>query len=160
MQKPGLKNDLSQEAAGVMTLPTLRHQAEPALRVLRIIGGTALCGSALAIWLVSSNFLAAELAGMKLAVSMAMLYIGIVLLKHVDEDPGPEIQLDLDSGELREVTHVPGNRPIVRRHRFSDLSAIRMDGQDLVVENQSGTEMLRAPVADRDSRKRLQALLA
>lgn len=155
------RTTLDDEAANVMSLQTLSSAAQPVVQVLGTIAGSACMAAALGIWLVAGDVLAAELAPLKVAVSLGLLYVGIHFLDAGRGEVAPEIQLDLAGRELRLVEfRGKGLPPRVQRHKFSSLGAIEMDGRELVVEDSEGREIVRAAVADRATQQRIEALIA
>ena len=155
------RSTLDDEAANVMSLPTLSSAAQPMLQLFGTIAGSACLASAIGIWLVPGGLLSPELAPLKVAVSLGLLYVGIHFLQVGQHDAAPEIQLDLAGRELRLVEFRGNGRPPrIRRHRFESLGDIHMDGRELVVCNTEGTEIVRAAVADKATQHRIEALIA
>ena len=128
--------------------------ARSLLRVVQRFSGAALVLAALGLWIVPGASWAAELALVKLAVSLGMGFTGLALWQIGTNTRQVEIELDTESLEARVIMNSMGRSITILNCRFNDLSRVDVHGNTLKLWDCEGNylaevDMCRPEVRDR-----------
>ncbi len=119
------------------------------LRGLQRLVGVSLVFVSAGLWLTPGADLSGDLVMMKLALSTVCLMAGARLVFTAAKPVQPEIEIDTFSHELRLIRPAQtGNRTLLQRCRFSDLSRVERQGNVMQFWDESGCFIADVHIAD------------
>lgn len=133
----------------------------PLRAVLFRIAGTALVMGSACMWILPGSDMTADMALIKLSVSLFFLLCGLALLMIHHADNQPDAYFDPIRRELRVLQKNNRGRPqTVLRRSYDSLGSVRFNEHYLEIFDVDGTMLMRLPIESADIRHALRMQLS
>lgn len=127
--------------------------------VLRLLGGCMVLSST-GLWLVEGAGDDAQLALVRVGLSVVLLFFGLVLMLINDPSGQPSVQFDLRAQKVR-VVQKKGNRELLLKQlSFDRVGHVKFTANTLALFQTDGTMVVEVPFADPQSRAMIEHQLA
>ncbi|MFS4580050.1 hypothetical protein [Phaeobacter sp. C3_T13_0] len=128
--------------------------------LLRILGGGMVLGS-MGLWLLPDAGIDPQMSLIRIGISIAFLFVGLILLTTHHPDSQPEACFDPIRRELRILRKTRNGAPrIVLRRSYSSLGGVRLSADAISVLDTDGTILMELPIESNDTRMRLRDQLS
>ncbi|NIZ13294.1 hypothetical protein HCZ87_07825 [Phaeobacter sp. HF9A] len=144
---------------GTPLLVSMRPGKSLASMLLRLLGGCMVL-SAAGIWLVPGAGEDPELALLRIGVSVAFVFLGLVLLLSRESRVETEIKFDARRAELRIERILPnGCSRLLLRRGYASLGAAKVTGRSVILLEHDGRVLIELPLEGRTQRRMVCAQL-
>ncbi|APG47267.1 hypothetical protein [Phaeobacter porticola] len=140
----------------------LRVQANWPIRsiLLRILGGGMVLG-ATGLWLLPDAGVDPQMSLIRIGISIAFLFLGLILLTTHHPDSQPEACFDPIRRELRILRKTRRGTPrIVLRRSYHSLGGVRLSAHAISVLDADGSVLMELPIDSNDTCLRLRDQLS
>ncbi|MFV1492476.1 hypothetical protein VWX97_16090 [Phaeobacter sp. JH18-32] len=128
--------------------------------LLRILGGGMVMG-ATGLWLLPDAGFDPQMSLIRIGISVAFLFVGLILLTSHHPDSQPEACFDPIRRELRILRKTRRGAPrIVLRRSYSSLGGVRLSAHAISVLDIDGAVLMELPIDSTETRLRLRDQLS
>jgi len=140
----------------------LRLQANWQVRsvLLRLLGLSMVLGST-GLWLMPDAGVDPQMSLIRIGISVAFLFLGLILLTTHSRDPQPEACFDPIRRELRILRKGADGTPrVVMRRSYQSLGGVRLSARSIAVLDADGSTLMELPIDSNETRMRLRDQLS
>ncbi|UWS02476.1 hypothetical protein K4K94_09010 [Phaeobacter inhibens] len=124
--------------------------------LLRILGGGMVLGST-GLWLLPDAGVDPQMSLIRIGISIAFLFVGLILLTTHHPDSQPEACFDPVRRELRILRKSRNGAPrVVLRRSYASLGGVRLSANAISVLDSDGSVLMDLPIDSADTRLRLR----
>lgn len=129
------------------------------VRIAQRLIGSALVLAALGMWVIPGSDWGADLALMKLMISLCLGLCGIGLIHAGKEKPFPEVEIDMIRREARLVRRDQSDVALLARCKFDDLAKVEHEGEMVRLWDSNDVLLAEVTLSDPTTRRSLLSAL-